>query len=104
MFAREAALFFSSSYDDIDEHVYALPWPSVKSEVNPFRYVCLFVYISEDLTTKRMLTLGFLVPGFQFHKEHACLSSPPASPLPRFDRNQVRAGRGTRLRYKSTHV
>ena len=51
-----------------------------------------------------MLTLGFLAPEFQFYKEHACLSSPPAPPLPRFDRNQFRAGRLTRLRYKSTHV
>ena len=67
-------------------------------------FVCLFVYISESVTTKRMLTLKLPCTGFQFHKEHACLSSPPAPPLPRFDRNQFRAGRLTRLRYKSTHV
>ena len=69
--------------------------------------VLVLVLIKDPLTIKRMLTLrhpftraSFLCQGLQSDTGKRMLSSPPASPLPKYGRNRIRAGRRTKTQPK----
>jgi hypothetical protein len=76
--------------------------------VSTQRLDLVLVLIKDPLTIKRMLTLRhpytratFLCQMLQSDVGKRMLSSPPASLLPKYRRNQIRAGRRTKTRLKS---
>ena len=69
--------------------------------------VLVLVLIKDDLFIKRMLATwhpytraSFLCQWLQSDTGKCMLSSPPASPLPKYGRNRVRAGRRTKTQPK----
>ena len=69
--------------------------------------VLVLVLIEDNVTIKRMLTLrhpytraSFLCQCLESDIGKRMLSSPPASPLPKYGRNRIRAGRRTKTQPK----
>ena len=58
-----------------------------------FFVLCSLFLFRKVLPSSGCLPLSFRAPWLLFHMEHTFLSSPPASSLPRFDRNQFWAER-----------
>ena len=72
-----------------------------------FVLVLVLVFIKDALTIKRMLTTRhpytrdlFLYLSCKSRYRKCMLSSPPASLLPRYGRNRIRAGRRTKAQLK----
>ena len=70
--------------------------------------VLVLVLYKDHVTIKRMLApKGIRIPGlhsyvrgYNLTQEKRMLSSPPASPLPKYGRNRIRAGRRTKTQPK----
>ena len=99
---------FAKVWSDSDKQIPSFIFRAYNDEMLFFSLCGLvLVLITDPLTIKRMLTLrhpytraSFLCQGLQSDTGKCMLASPPASPLPKYGRNRIMAGRRSKTQLK----